>query len=96
MFFLCILSCIFSIDGFEVDGEHVSSLYFFASYLVVRSWAALGASVAGLGLLLVPMSAVLGRSWDLCWRSWAALGPQQAVLGRSWGLCWRSWAALGA
>ena len=64
--------------------------------LSVRSWAALGASVAGLGLLLVPMSAVLGRSWDLCWQSWAALGPQQAVLGRSRGLSRRSWVALGA
>ena len=51
--------------------------------------------------------AILGRSWGLCWRSWAALGayvgglgpllgPILAVLGRSWALCWRSWAALGA
>ena len=41
------------------------------------------------------MLAVLGRSWDLCWRvlgrSWALLGglepllePMLAVLGRSW------------
>ena len=61
-----------------------------------RSWAALGASVGG-----------LGRSWGLCCRSWAALGayvrdlgsllgPLLAVLGRSWDLCGRSWAALGA
>ena len=44
----------------------------------------LTASVGGLGLLLVPMLAVLGR-----------LGPKLAVLGCSWGLCWRSWAVLG-
>ena len=52
------------------------------------------------------MLSVLGRTWNLCWRSWAALGayvgglgpllePMLAVLGRSWGLCWRSEAALG-
>ena len=29
-----------------------------------------------------PLCAVLGRSWDLCWRSWAALGLLQVVLGR--------------
>ena len=54
-----------------------------------------------------PVWVVLGRSWGLCVRSWAALGayvgglgpllePMLAVLGRSWRLCWRSWAALGA
>ena len=32
------------------------------------------ASVGGLGSLLGPMLAVLGRSWALCWRSWVALG----------------------
>ena len=48
----------------------------------------------GLGPLLGLMLAVLGRSWSLCWRSWAALGtyvgglgpllgPMLAVLGRS-------------
>ena len=42
------------------------------------------------------MLAVLGRSWDLCWRSWAAPGPLWAVLSRSWGLFARSWVALGA
>ena len=53
-----------------------------------------------------PVWVVLGRSWGLCVRSWAALGAfvgglapswglLWAVLGRSWGLCWRSWAALG-
>ena len=45
--------------------------------------AALGAFVGGLVPLLEPMLEVLGRSWDLCWRSWA-------VLGRSWDLCVRS------
>ena len=50
---------------------------------------------------------ILGRSRDLCGRSWVALGasagslglllgPMLAVLGGSWGLCGRSWAALGA
>ena len=38
----------------------------------------------------------MGRSWGLCWRSWASLGPLLAVLARSWGRCVRSWAALGA
>ena len=67
----------------------------------------LGAYVGGLGPLLGPMLAVLGRSWGLCRRSCAALGayvgglglllgPMLAVLARSWALCWRSWAALGA
>ena len=40
------------------------------------------------------MLAVLGRSWALCWRSWAAL--ELGGLGPLLGLCWRSWAALGA
>ena len=54
--------------------------------------SALRAYVDGLGLLLGPLLAVLGRSWALCWRSWAALrasvddlgpllGPMLAVLG---------------
>ena len=60
------------------------------------SWVAFGASVGGLGTVLGPLWAVLGRSCGLCWRSWAALEPLRAVEGRSWGLCWRSWAALGA
>ena len=62
-----------------------------------RSWASTG----GPGPLLGPLCAVLGRSWSLCWRSWAALGayvgglgpllgPMLAVLGRSWALCGRS------
>ena len=48
-----------------------------------------------------PLWVVLGRSWGLCVRSWAALGayvgglrvllePMLAVLGRSWGLFGRS------
>ena len=59
------------------------------------SWAALLGYVGGLGSLWGPMLgvlglmlAVLGCSWDLCWRSWAALwasvgglGPMLAVLG---------------
>ena len=55
---------------------------------------------------LEPMLTVLGCSWGVCWRSWAALGPYVgdlgpllgpllAIVGRSWGLCWRSWARLG-
>ena len=38
-----------------------------------RSCAALGAYVGGLVVLLGPTLAVLDRSWDLCWRSWAVL-----------------------
>ena len=38
------------------------------------TWAALGAYVGGLGLPLGPQLTVLGRSWSLCWRSWAGLG----------------------
>ena len=49
------------------------------------SWAVLVASVRGLGVLLEPKLAVLGRSW-------ASMGGP----GPSWDLCWRSWAALGA
>ena len=74
--------------------------------LRVRSWAALGTYVAGLGALL-GLLAVLGRSWGcmgglepLFVASVPGLGlllePMFAVLGRSWALCWRSWAALGA
>ena len=48
------------------------------------------------GPLLGPMLLVRGRSWDHCWRSWAALGPLRVVLARAWGHCVRSWAALGA
>ena len=36
--------------------------------------AVLGASAGGPGPLLGRMLAVPGRSWDLCWRSWASVG----------------------
>ena len=52
--------------------------------------------MCGPGPLLEPMLVVWGRSWDQCWRSWAALGPLLAVLARAWGHCVPSWAALGA
>ena len=51
----------------------------------MRSWAALGAYVGGLGAVLGPMLAILGRSWA------STGGP-----GPLWGRCVRSWAALGA
>ena len=100
------------------------------------SKAVLMASVGGLGPLLGPTLAVLGRSWrlcglsgaekceehgnlenvlisragarstargsvwsrswDLCWRSWAAFVPYVVGLGPLLDLCWRSGAALGA
>ena len=61
--------------------------------ICARSWVALGAYVGGLGPLLGPMLAVLGRSWALCCGSRATLGahvgglgpllgPKLAVLGR--------------
>ena len=37
--------------------------------------------LGGPGPLLGPLRAVLGRSWDLCWRSWAALGAYVGGLG---------------
>ena len=43
-----------------------------------RSWASTG----GPGTRLGPLCAILGRSWSLCWRSWAALG---SYLGGLWG-----------
>ena len=53
-----------------------------------RSWAALGAYVAGPGLLLEPQRAVLGCSWNLLGLSWHALkasvgglGPSSVALG---------------
>ena len=45
----------------------------------------LGAYVGGLGPLLGPMLAVLGRSWGLCWQSWAALGAHVGGLGSGSG-----------
>ena len=44
-----------------------------------RSWPALGPSVGGLRPLWEPM--LVGRSWNLSCRSWAALGPILALLG---------------
>ena len=63
--------------------------------LCVRSWAALGAYVGGLGLLFGSMLVFRGRSWDLFWVSWAVLGPLRALLGCSWALSGRSWLHLG-
>ena len=62
----------------------------------VRSWAALGAYVGGLGAVLGPMLAILSCSWGLCVGSWAALGANVRGPRPSWDLCWRSSAALGA
>ena len=42
---------------------------------------ALGAYVGGLGPLLGPMLAVLGRAWGLCWWSWAALEAYVVAFG---------------
>ena len=102
--------------GPKVDGQNVLSMYF-VFYIVdgwsvvkltglrARSWAALETYVGGLGVLLGPMLAVLGRSWGLCVRSWAALGAYLGGLGpllglmlamlcRSWGPCGRSGAEI--
>ena len=62
-----------------------------------RSWVSHGCP----GPLLGKLCAILGRSWNLSWRSWAALGaylcgdgpllgPTFADRGRSWSLCGRS------
>ena len=61
----------------------------------MRSWAAFGTYVGGLGALLGPMLAVVGRSWALMGGLEPLLGPLCPVLGCSWSPCWRSWAALG-
>ena len=61
--------------------------------LCAWSQAVLMASVGGLGPLLGPLLAVWGRSWGLCWRSWAALEAYVGGLGPFWDLCWRSWTA---
>ena len=46
-----------------------------------------------------PVWVVLGRSWDLCVRSWAALGAYVgglgAVLGPILAILGRSWASTG-
>ena len=59
--------------------------------LRVRSWAALETYVGGLGVLLGPMLAVLGRSWGLCARSWVALGAYVGGLGPLLGPMWAVW-----
>ena len=74
--------------------------------LCVRSRAALGAYVGGLGALVGPMLAILslyGRSWAALGASvgglgctWLALGAYVGNLGPLLGLYWRSWVALGA
>ena len=64
--------------------------------LRVRSWVALETYVGGLGAVLGPMLAVLGRSWASMGGLGLLLGPLCSVLDWSWSLCWRSWAALGA
>ena len=46
-----------------------------------RSGTALETSAGGLGSLLGPLCAVLGRSWTPCWRSWTALGTYVGGLG---------------
>ena len=58
------------------------------------------------GVRSAAWGSVLSRSWDLCWRSWAAfvpydvglgplLGPKSAVLGSFRGPSGRSWDVLG-
>ena len=46
-----------------------------------------------------PMWVVLGRSWGLCVRPWAALGAYvgglEAVLGPMLAILGRSWASMG-
>ena len=42
-----------------------------------------------------PKWVVLGRSWDLCVRSWAALGASVGGLEAVLDLFWRSWVVLG-
>ena len=74
-----------------------------------RSSYDLWACVDCLRSLLVPLCAVLGRSWGLCWRFGGGLGtyvgdlgPPRALLaalgpllGRSWALLGCSWRLLG-
>ena len=47
--------------------------------------------MCGPGPLLGPMLTVWGRSWDLCWRSWASLAGPGPLLGPMWAVL----AALG-
>ena len=76
VFWVCFVCALFLlyfrwIVGYEVDGP------------LWMVWAALGAYVGGPGPLLEPLWAVLGRSGDLCGRSWAALCASVGGLGRS-------------
>ncbi len=59
-----------------------------------RSSYDLRACVDCLRSVLVPLCAVLGRSWGLCWRSRGGLGTYVGDLGPPRALG-RSWAALG-
>ena len=52
--------------------------------------------MCGPGPLLRPMLAVLRRSWDLCWQSWAALGPYVGGLGAVLGPMLAVLGCLGA
>ena len=51
---------------------------------------------SGLNLLLVPLCAIMGRSWGLCWRSGGCLVTHFGDHGSLVGLYGRSLAALGA
>ena len=48
--------------------------------------------MGGLGSLLGPLRAILGRSWASVGGLGPLLRPLLAILDRSWDLCWRSWA----
>ena len=70
--------------------------------LCVRSWAAPGAFVGGLGADLGPILPILGRSWASTGGPGPLLGPLKAVfapLGRLLGpmlaILGRSWASTG-
>jgi hypothetical protein len=64
--------------------------------LCVRSWAALGVYVGGLGAVFGSMLAISGRFGAAMGGPGPLSGPMLAVLGRSWGLSSQSWAAIGA
>ena len=57
---------------------------------------ALGAYVGGLGPLLGPMLAVLGRSWALCWPYVGCLGAYVGGLGLLLGPMLAVLATLGS
>ena len=54
---------------------------FLLLFRVMVGREALGAYVGGLGPLLGPMLAVLGRSWALCWPYVGCLGAYVGGLG---------------